>query len=274
MKRTILSRRQLLLGGGAAILLAAVDAFGIEPRWLRVTEHDVPVAGLPKILDGYRIAQVTDAHLRQIGVVEETIVREIGQRDVALVLLTGDMIDDPLRLHVLEEFCHDLQSSGRTVLAMLGNWEHWSRVPLSFLRNTYQSQKVNLLINESVLVDSAVCVAATDDSTAGTVSLDRTTRDCTAAAVSLFVTHSPELLDRIPERFGHYHLSLAGHTHGGQGRIGSFAPLCPPGSGRFISGWYQIPIGKAYVSCGTGMSIIPARFACRPELPIFTLRQG
>ena len=79
MKRRMLSRRQMLLSGGAATLLAVVDAFGIEPRWLRVTEHDIPVVKLPKILDGYRIAQITDAHLKHIGLVEEAIIREIGQ---------------------------------------------------------------------------------------------------------------------------------------------------------------------------------------------------
>ena len=264
----------MLLGSGAAALLTVVDAFGIEPRWLRVTEHDVPVAKLPKILNGYRIAQVTDAHLKHIGLIEEAIIREIGQRDASLVLLTGDMINNPLHLHVLEEFCQNLKSRGRTVLATLGNWEHWAHVPVSLLQKIYQSQKVKLLINESVSIGSAICISATDDSTGGIVLIDKTVSDCTAVAVKLFLTHSPELLDRLPETVGHFDLALAGHTHGGQGRIGSFAPFLPPGSGRFISGWYEVPIGRAYVSCGTGMTAIPARFACRPELPIFTLRQG
>jgi predicted MPP superfamily phosphohydrolase len=35
-----------------------------------------------------------------------------------------------------------------------------------------------------------------------------------------------------------------------------------------------VPLGRAYVSRGTGTSIAPARFACRPELPVFTLRRG
>jgi predicted MPP superfamily phosphohydrolase len=51
-------------------------------------------------------------------------------------------------------------------------------------------------------------------------------------------------------------------------------PFRPPGSGRFVSGWYDVPIGRAYVSRGTGLSVVPARFGCRPELPVFTLRQG
>jgi hypothetical protein len=68
---------------------------------------------------------------------------------------------------------------------------------------------------------------------------------------------------------------LAGHAHGGQIRLGSsLVPFLPPGSGRFVSGWYHLPMGAVYVSRGTGTSIVPARFACRPELPIYRLREA
>jgi predicted MPP superfamily phosphohydrolase len=57
--------------------------------------------------------------------------------------------------------------------------------------------------------------------------------------------------------------------------VGSAAvPFLPTGSGRFVAGWYDFRGGRAYVSRGTGTSIAPARFTCRPELPIYTLRQG
>ena len=274
MNQSTLSRRQLLFGGGAAALVAAMDALGVEPRWLRVTEHEVAVAKLPKSLDGYRIAQITDAHLRDIGVIEEKLIREIENRNVGLVVLTGDMIDNPMSLNVLDEFCHNLQATRRTVLATLGNCEHDADIDISALRDKYRAHGIRLLVNESVSIDSAIGVAATDDSTNGQVSLRKTMLGHTEAAVNLFLTHSPALLDDLPATLGRFDLALAGHTHGGQGRIGSFAPMLPPGSGRFISGWYKVPIGRAYVSCGTGMHVIPARFACRPELPIFSLRQA
>jgi predicted MPP superfamily phosphohydrolase len=274
MQRPFFSRRQLILGGAGSALMLAMDAFCLEPRWLQVTEHDIPVPNLPKTLDGYRIAQVTDAHLRQIGMVEEKIVREIENRDVALIVLTGDMIDDPVRMNVLKDFCRNLQETRRMVLATLGNWEHWAPIRLSVLRDVYRSHRIKLLVNESELIGSGVCVTATDDAVGGRVLLDRAMSGYRKAAANLFLTHSPGLLDRLPGRLGPFDLALAGHTHGGQGRIGSFAPMRPYGSGRFLSGWYQVPVGRAYVSCGTGTSAIPARFACRPELPIFTLRQG
>lgn len=274
MNRLRLSRRQVIFGTAAATAMAVTDALCIEPKWLQVTEHDLPIAKLPRSLDGYRIAQVTDAHLRTIGTVEEKILRLIENRNVSLVLLTGDIIDDPARVGVLDEFCRHLQGPQRKILASLGNWEHWGGLPIRTLQETYRSYGIKLMINESEMIDSIISVAVTDDSVAGRFSLDKIMRTYTEAAVNLFITHSPGILDRIPATIGHFDIAFAGHTHGGQGRIGNFAPIRPPGSGRFISGWYDIPTGKAYISRGTGMSVLPARFACRPEMPIFTLRQG
>jgi predicted MPP superfamily phosphohydrolase len=273
MQKPIITRRNFLFGSGAAASIAALAGL-IEPKWLRVSEHDVPIAKLPKALDGYRIAHITDAHLRNISTVEKAIIQEIISRDIPLVVLTGDIIDNSSPIPVLEEFCRNLDGNRRTILAALGNWEHLCHLPINALRSKYQAHKIRLLINESLLIDSAISVAATDDLTRGNVLLSRTMKDRTVAAANLFFTHSPKLLDQIPATIGRFDLALAGHTHGGQCRIGSFAPVRPPGSGRFVSGWYKIPIGKAYVSCGTGTSSIPIRIFCRPELPIFTLRQG
>ncbi len=263
-----------MFGAGAAALAVVADATCIEPRWLRVTQHDVPVAGLPRVLDGYGIAQITDAHLRQIGTVEEKILREIVRRDPSLVVLTGDTIDQSSGRGVFEEFCRHLGGRRRAVVATLGNWEHHVRIPIGSLWEIYRAHGIRLLINETAAIDGAVRVAATDDAVGGTVVLDGSMSPSAAAPVNIFLTHSPALLDEVPGAFGRYDLALAGHTHGGQGRVGPFAPVRPPGSGRFVSGWYRVPFGRAYVSRGTGMSIVSARFACRPELPIFTLRQG
>ncbi len=270
----LLSRRKLMQVAGATVVLGAVDAFGLEPHWLRVTEHDVPVPKLSRSLDGFQIAQITDAHLRQIGTVENAIIREIERRQVQLVVLTGDIVDNSHQIEVVREFCNQLIGQDRTLLATLGNWENSGRVSLDLLQRTYRSERTRLLVNEAMVVDSAVSVVATNDAITAPLQLNEALAGRSTAEVSLFLTHSPWILDALPSSIERFDLALAGHTHGGQIRAGSFAPVLPPGSGRFVSGWYDISIGRAYVSCGTGLSVIPARFACRPELPIFTLRQG
>ncbi|HEX8953398.1 MAG TPA: metallophosphoesterase, partial [Polyangia bacterium] len=50
-------------------------------------------------------------------------------------------------------------------------------------------------------------------------------------------------------------------------------PVVPRASGRFRQGFYDAPLGRVYVSRGVGTSVVPLRFLCPPELPIFTLRR-
>lgn len=54
--------------------------------------------------------------------------------------------------------------------------------------------------------------------------------------------------------------------------IGNKALITPPGSGRFIAGWYQTQWGDLYVSKGIGTSVIPMRIGARPEVSIFEVK--
>jgi predicted MPP superfamily phosphohydrolase len=232
------------------------------------------VPGLPRHLDGFAIAQVTDAHLTSLGKLEEAIASVVRTEQVQLVALTGDIIDAASRLPLLQDFCSALRGGGRTLVATLGNWEHWGGILASDLRSAYARAGARLLVNEFQLLSDGVQLCATDDDTGGTVEL----RDAIGgggAEARIVLTHSPGFLDAVPRPPAPFALTVAGHTHGGQIRLGSgLVPFVPPGSGRFVAGWYDLPIGPVYVSRGTGTSIVPARFTCRPELPIYRLRQG
>src|SRR5690606_7312163 len=132
-----ITRRTALLGLGAVSGAGLVDAFGLEPNWLDVTTHDVPTPHLPRDLDGFKIAQVTDAHLDDLSSVEETILETIRREDVQVVALTGDIIDSLGGFDVLRQFCSELSGTGAKIVATLGNWEHWGKVPLDLLRSLY-----------------------------------------------------------------------------------------------------------------------------------------
>ena len=267
------SRRAFLAGTGAIAVGVALDAFLIEPRWLDVNYHDVTVPGLPKDLEGFAIAQVTDAHLTQVGAIEEAIYRTLRKDDIQLVVLSGDMIDSALWLDSLRGFCSGLRKRGTAIVAALGNWEHWGKVPVADLADLYGDLGIKLLVNDGIGLAGGLRVFATDDATGGTPRVRKLYDD--RASATLLVTHSPAILDSSALLPGAFSLALAGHTHGGQLRLGPGAvPFLPQGCGRFLAGWYDTRGGRAYVSRGTGTSIMPARFTCRPELPIFRLRQA
>ncbi|MEZ4226080.1 MAG: metallophosphoesterase [Polyangiaceae bacterium] len=266
-----LTRRALLRGGLAAAVGGSAYAVGVEPRWLDVSEHDIAVPGLTPALSGLRIAQLTDVHLTSLGMLERKVIAAVRAHRPQIVVLSGDVVDSESAFGALRELVGELARSGAAVLATLGNWEHWGNVPVDALARVYSAAGARLLVNEAVRVHG-LHVLGTDDALAGQPKL-RAAEGMAAREASLLVTHSPGFLDRSTPNF-RFSLCVAGHTHGGQGRIGSFAPLVPPGSGRFVSGRYDTPLGAAYVSRGIGTSVLPARIGARPELPIFRLVQG
>jgi len=265
-------RRKLLqLCGCGVVGLAAIDTFVVEPGWLEVVERDIPVPKLPANWQGFRIAHLSDVHLQNLGRIHDSAFAAIQKTNPQLVVLTGDTIEDPAALRVLEDFCRSLAKDGREVVATIGNWEHWGHVDLVDLERSYKRAGVRLLGNESLLLKSGLAVVATDDYCSGHDDARLALQNAPKDAIKLFLTHAPGLFDRLPKEAPSFALGLAGHTHGGQVRAFGEPLWVPPGSGRFTSGLYQTDNGPIYVSRGIGTSILSARFTCRPELPILRL---
>lgn len=256
----------MLTGLGLGAVGVAVDAFAVEPNWLQVDHHAVAITGLPHALEGLRIAQITDAHLNGLGRVEAAILAAIDRAAPQLVMLTGDIVDHADRFDDLAELCSAITQRGARVLATLGNWEHWGRVPRADLARVYARSGATLLIDEW-FEHEGLAIYASDDSTGG--SPRGITAPSASGFIELLLTHSPAFVDEQLAPPRPFALCLAGHTHGGQITAGSLVPFVPPGSGRFVAGWYETAMGPLYVSRGTGTSVVPARFCCRPELPVF-----
>jgi predicted MPP superfamily phosphohydrolase len=192
-----------------------------------------------------------------------------------LVVITGDAIDAAAHLPVLTELCRAIAAAARCpILATLGNWEHWGGVGREALAEAYARAGARLLGDESLALDAGLAVIATDDACTGYAQPEIALRKLPRAEARLFLSHAPALFDELPRDMPRFHLGLAGHTHGGQITALGTAVWVPPGSGRFTAGWYDTVKGQLYVSRGLGTSVIPARLAARPELPIFRLVQG
>lgn len=183
------------------------------------------------------------------------------------------LIDDLAHAPVLEQLCAELARHSTRVLATLGNWEHWGHIEPARLAKRHARSGATLVIDAWEPWqpgDGGLAIYATDDATGGSPRPLRPGRD---APVELLLTHSPAFVDATaPAR--RFDLCLAGHTHGGQITAAGLAPVLPPGSGRFVAGWYETQLGPLYVSRGTGTSVVPARLCCRPELPVVRLRRG
>lgn len=277
-----LSRRRFLaLAGTAAWSLAALPSPGhagrvFDTHALHIHEVTVPVSRLPHALEGLTIAHITDTHLRELGRLEEHVVRAIQTQNPAVIVLTGDMLSSRAALPLLAEFCHALTAPGRQVLAIRGNHEVWAHIPLSDLHALYRRTGARLLVNEYYRLNAGLTIIGTEDSVTQHYDLRRALQGLPTTPVRIHLSHAPEVFDWPRQASSSFTLCLAGHTHGGQIRLPFLPPLVPQGSGRrFVAGWYPTTgMGPAYVSRGIGTTAIPLRLNCPPELPFLRLTRA
>lgn len=270
-------RRRFLAAAAAATGAAlAADAFVIEPRRIQLTRHTVPVAGLPAALEGLRIAHVTDLHLPACRSQAEEVVELLATERPDVVLHSGDAVEIPAGVPVLSELAPRLRGT-LTTAAVLGNWEHRDPRVVTGTTDAWERAGVPLLANSHTIVrvrDSTLAFVGLADLLMAQPDLDAARRELPTGALEVWVGHEPELADRRPERVPRPALFLCGHTHGGQIRLPGLPAITPPGSGRYVEGWYRDATVPLYVSRGIGMAEIRARFRCPPELPVFRFTQG
>lgn len=273
-----LSRRQwLAAAAGTAAIAAGAYAFGVGPRRLTVTRHAVDGERGPVL----RLVQLSDLHLRAMDRHAERIAEVVHELQPDLLVLTGDAIDRADGGPLLSTFLTLLPPAANRI-AILGNWEHWARLDLADVRRRYERASWILLQDESIRCSHqgrTVQVTGLDDLVGGRPDVAHALADATVMPNHLLLAHCPMhreaflatvasrgARDLVPQ------LMLSGHTHGGQLALGGWAPMRPPGSGRYVAGWYRDAATALYVSRGLGTSVVPARFGAPPEIAVFDWR--
>jgi predicted MPP superfamily phosphohydrolase len=242
---------------------------------VRLSRHDVPVPGLPRGLDGIRIAQLSDLHLpANRGAAERTISLIRAERP-EIVVLTGDQCETADGIAELSAFANEVRGTVAT-LAVLGNWDYRGGTVGELARLAYEAAGAILLVNQHVIIQrggAELAFVGLDDLLGGKPDLGAASSGVPADTPVILLAHEPGPADDpLPAGVPSPILTLAGHTHGGQIRIPGLPARTPFGSGRFLAGWYRAAWGRLYVSRGIGTADIRARLFCPPEVPIFSLR--
>jgi predicted MPP superfamily phosphohydrolase len=254
-------------------VLPALWLFWTRAPAFEVTYHDLRS---PTQTAAYRVVQLSDLHLQRFDMFEKAIVAQVQALHPDLVVLTGDSIDRADALPVFQSFLATL--GPMPVVAVPGNWEHWSGVDFRNLEALLLNQpNGKFLMNQEQTFTAkgrSIHLIALDDFTAGQpdarlLSL-RPFND-----VSILIQHSPGFFDQpeVRQRMKdqRFSLCLSGHTHGGQITFAGWAPFRPVGSGQFVSGFYDVPGCRLFVSRGLGTSVLPFRWGSEPEIAVFDL---
>jgi hypothetical protein len=260
-------RRRLLVAAGllaAVVVLLAVDMTLIEPFRIQVTHYQLhgPVTAPLKI------AHLSDIHTHGNGRRERRLMEILRAENPDVILITGDTLGVMNRYAPAQNLYRQLHAP-LGVWVVRGNFENDYRIPARRERAIYDDAGVHLLVNANHELRPDVWVAGLDDPTTGDAKLDAALAGIPGGVFSIVLFHSPSFFDVAAGRAS---LCLAGHTHGGQVRIPFMKPLwLPKGVGRYLDGWYEQQGSKMYVSRGLGMSKLPIRFMCRPEVTFITV---
>ena len=222
-----------------------------------------------------RVVQLTDIHAgifmnrRQIRYYVDTVISL--QPD--LFVLTGDYISNSFSFlpGCLEEMGRVRTRYG--TFATLGNHEHWYG-SLIELRAIFRRYGIPLLNNEHRIIRTDTgrfAVIGIDDLRTGEGNLEAALFGRDSAIPRLLLSHRPEIFPRsaaldIP-------LTLSGHYHGGQIKLGlpgggiSLAHLRTP----YVEGLFRIGASRLYVSRGIGTTFTPVRLNAPPEITLLHL---
>jgi predicted MPP superfamily phosphohydrolase len=234
-----------------------------------VEEVVVRLAGLPRVLDGYTIAQISDIHAGLFVGERELLEGFAKVRGIRpdLVVATGDLVDfDARYAPSLARQLGDLR--GRDgVVAILGNHDYYAGYTL--VAQAMRAAGVDLLLNEGRMIrpldGGGFALLGVDDlwaarSGGAGPDLDRALAMVSPDTARVLLAHQPNFL---ASSRGKVALQLSGHTHGGQINPG-FRPA--ELLMRYVSGRYEEGGTTLWVNRGFGVAGPPSRVGAPPEV--------
>jgi predicted MPP superfamily phosphohydrolase len=273
---TLFARRVMAVSAVGTTLTATGFAIWWGLTRLAVRRLEVRIPKLPKEMDGFTIAQLSDLHLDLVHGRKwlQSVVERTNALNPDLIAITGDLAEGSVA-----QFRNEVEplrglSAPEGVFFVTGNHEYfhdltgWLRLLGDF--------GIRVLRNESVAVrgdGGGFDLAGVDDHDGRRIApghgadLPRALggRDPNRAVVLL--AHQPRIIDEAA-RHG-VDLVLSGHTHGGQ--IWPFSYLVYLQQ-PYVRGLKEKNVTKLYLSSGTGFWGPPMRLGTTAEIALITLR--
>ncbi len=284
------NRRAFLRTAAAAFPIVAVSSSvsGISSSFseAQIVEKTFKFKNLPDDLDGFKILQISDMHVKHYITLEDVsaIVEKSKEIQPDLILVTGDVSDN---LSLLPEILKILEEANppHGIYASLGNHEYYRGIGRVY--DAFNKSSIPLLVDsgESIKVgNSQLFIGGVDDpvvlggSHLSSVadgfyqnSINKVMSHNSGNDFTVLMSHRPRALDYAAEKS--VPLILSGHTHGGQVGFMGRSILEPFYPESYLWGEYRKKDSILYTTCGMG-HWFPFRIACPPEAPLITLKKA
>ncbi|MEK3934767.1 metallophosphoesterase [Sporosarcina sp. FSL W7-1349] len=225
--------------------------------------HEMTVNDSRNGKDELSVFFISDIHRREIDEKLLLQLREAGKFD--LVILGGDLAERGVPPRRIDENVKRLSELG-PLFFVWGNNDREVGEPL--IRDILARHGCVILENRAASVpghpDWMIC--GTDDPSSRKVDIDSTLRYIDRGKYSILVTHTPSVFRKVERQFQPC-VMLAGHTHGGQIRLGKL--------GIQDKGKFWLEGGRAkLISNGYGTSTVPFRLGADPECHVIKIKYG
>lgn len=274
------------------VLIWLVVLYGFFFGWRHIVVRSATCESplLPTSFDGYRVLQLSDIHigtfLRNRGFVDK-LVRIVNAQEPDLIVFTGDLVN--VSAEEVIPFQHILkQMRARDgVYSIMGNHDYCEYGDDKSIGNVTRNQNVlkyleekmgwRLLMNEHVRIGNGcgdeIAVIGVENISRPPFpdygDLRKAVAGLPAGMFKILLSHDPSHWRRGVLHETDIALTLSGHTHAGQVRIGKFSPA------RWAynewGGKYVENDSMLYVSLGVG-GTMPFRLGAWPEVNVITFR--
>ncbi|MEM7698737.1 MAG: metallophosphoesterase [Verrucomicrobiota bacterium] len=156
----------------------------------------------------------------------------------------------------------------QAVFAILGNHDHWHYDPM--IETLFSESGIRLLRNEAAIFDH-FALAGIESNWGGAPDLPGALAEVPTDMPVILGWHEPDNFDLYEDP--RIALQVSGHTHGGQVCAPLWGPIQLPSHGnKYARGHFQRDRSHLFVTRGIGVSEVPFRFLCRPEIPILSFQ--
>jgi predicted MPP superfamily phosphohydrolase len=203
---------------------------------------------------------ISDIHRRKIT---NRLLKKVNT-EIQAVIIGGDLAERGVPLRRIEQNIKALAKIG-PIYYVWGNNDR--EVGAHHIRRYIHNVGGIILENEAICINNSeqlVWLIGLEDVSSGRADIEKSFERVPDNVTIIFVSHTPFVFDKVRDNF-HSDLLLAGHTHGGQIRLGKW--------GYYQKGTLLTDHDKVtLISNGFGTTLVPLRLGAPAECHILSIK--
>lgn len=280
LRRKFLKDTLYSLGGIG--LAGGVYSWQVEPFWLDITMHKMPVKNLPNALVGKTLMQISDIHIGNrfdYNFIIESF-NKVKDMKPDFVVYTGDYVstyNDEVQFDKLSKVLSHVVRGTISTVGILGNHDYgrrWRQVHVADkITKMLSDSGISMLRNGQINFQGLNFIGF-DDYWGLNFNPAKALQNYDHHAANIALCHNPDVCD-LDVWQNYQGWILSGHTHGGQVKAPFLPPpMLPVKNKTYTSGKFNLSNDRTlYINRALG-HLWQVRFSVRPEITIFVLEEG